>query len=341
MKEDLERRQEIKEMVRCAQLHFHYHRSQKEVAETLHLSPSKVSRLLKRAYEEGIVEVKIHVPRLPSLEMALTEKYGLRDAIVITGGEEEMIKEDLGSAAAQYFEKIAGNGAKIGISCGFTLYNLVRHLKENRFSDLTLYPLCAESSLEGSLKMVGLFSNTLVGMMAAKYRPRVTAYALPSFPVLTEGDMEEQRQAFLSRADIRQVYDGAANADIFLLGIGCIGEETPGFSLFAESYGISAQQLRSMNVVGEINYQPFNLEGELVCHPDLKGLLQRIVAIPASHLREMAKQFGKFVIAVAGGAQKLLAIRGALAGRFCNVLITDETIATALLQDDADPRMMP
>jgi len=37
------------------------------------------------------------------------------------------------------------------------------------------------------------------------------------------------------------------------------------------------------------------------------------------------------VIAVAGGRQKITAIRGALNGRFLNVLITDEDTALALV----------
>lgn len=334
MREDLEHRQEIKEMVSCVQLHFRQNRSQKEIAEILHISPSKVSRLLKKAYEEGIVEVKIHIPRIPRLEMELVQRFGLKEAIVITSGEESLLKEDLGHAGAQYFERIAGNGAKVGLSCGFTLYNLVKQLKEKKFTNLTLYPLCAESLLESSLKMVDLFSNTLVGMMAAKYRPQVTAYALPSYPFLPLDDLEQQRKFLLSRSDIKQVYEGAMSADIFLFGIGCISGETPGFALLAESYGISSEQLQVLNVVGEINYQPFDSNGALVHAPELEGVLQRLIAIPATHLQQMARQFGKFVIAVAGGKEKLQAIRGALHGGFCNVLITDEFVATHLIKEE-------
>jgi deoxyribonucleoside regulator len=270
--------------------------------------------------------------------MELVQRFNLKDVVVITSGEESLLKEDLGSAAAQYFERIAGNGAKVGLSCGFTLYNLVKQLKEKRFTHLTLYPLCADGVLESSLKMVDLFSNTLVGMMAAKYRPHVTAYALPSYPLSTLDNLEQQRKLFLSRSDIQQVYEGAMAADIFLLGIGYIGGEALGFSLLAESYGISAEQIQGMHVVGEINYQPFDAEGKLVHAPELEGLLQRLIAIPATHLQRMAQQFGKLVIAVAGGRQKVKAIQGALQGRFFNVLITDEVVATQLLHETPEHR---
>jgi DNA-binding transcriptional regulator LsrR (DeoR family) len=46
----------------------------------------------------------------------------------------------------------------------------------------------------------------------------------------------------------------------------------------------------------------------------------------------MIRHHGKLVIAVAGGRQKIPAIRGALAGKLCNVLITDEEVALALVR---------
>ena len=70
---------------------------------------------------------------------------------------------------------VASSGLRVGLSCGFTLYHTIHHLKEHRFRDLTLYPLSGESTL----RLVDLSPNTLVGMMAAKYRPHVAAYALP------------------------------------------------------------------------------------------------------------------------------------------------------------------
>ena len=49
--------------------------------------------------------------------------------------------------------------------------------------------------------------------------------------------------------------------DIALVGIGLIGEQTPGFCALAESYGVSVKRLRQLGVVGEINYQPFDARG--------------------------------------------------------------------------------
>ncbi len=50
-----------------------------------------------------------------------------------------------------------------------------------------------------------------------------------------------------------------------------------------------------------------------------------------TRLRELSAEYGKLVIAVAGGPDKREAILGAMRGRYANVLITDEETAAALL----------
>jgi deoxyribonucleoside regulator len=325
---DLDNHQEMKEMVRCVQLHFRHQKQQREIAQQLGISPSKVSRLLKRAYQEGIVRVHITLPALPRLATALIEQYGLRDVVVIPTGQPDDLKEDLGVAAARYFEKIAGDGVKVGLSCGYTLYYMIKHLREGLIKDLKIYPLSAESTL----RLVDLFPNTLVGMMAAKYRPDVTAYALHAQLIGPLEELDRERQILLNRPEIRQIYEEAHEVDVAMVGIGAVGPETPGFCSIAEYYGVSPQKLEAMKVVGEINYQPFDGKGRLVRQPALDGLTKRVIAVPAERLRDMTRQYGKLVIAVAGGCYKYEAIHGALCGKLCNVLITDEEVAQALLR---------
>jgi deoxyribonucleoside regulator len=326
---DLESYQETKEMVRCVQLYFRHQKQQREIAQQLGISPSKVSRLLKRAYEEGIVRVHINLPAIPRLAAALIDQYGLRDAVVIPAGEAADVKEDLGIAAARYFEKIAGDGVKVGLSCGYTLYYMIKHLREGLLKELKIYPLSAESTL----RLVDLFPNTLVGMMAAKYRPDVTAYALHAQLIGPLEEIERQRQVLLNRPEIRKIYEEAHEVDVAMVGIGSVGPETPGFCSIAEYYGVSPQTLKAMKVVGEINYQPFDGRGHLIKQAALENLTKRVIAVSAERLRDMTRQYGKLVIAVAGGYYKLEAIRGALRGKLCNVLITDEEVAQGLTRE--------
>src|SRR5215216_4543634 len=80
---------------------------QVDIAETLHLSQARVSRLLKRAAELGIVRTVVAVaPGVQTeIEEALEDRYGLAEAVVVdVEGTDEEIIAGLGSAGATYLE---------------------------------------------------------------------------------------------------------------------------------------------------------------------------------------------------------------------------------------------
>jgi len=318
---------ELRLLVQCLELYYRQGRSQKDIAKALGVSAATVSRLLKRAFDEGFVRVELDLPRTEALETALAQAYGLREAVVIVAGGRGDLKAELGTAAAEHFEKIARNGMKIGLSSGFTLYQTIRALRERRFRDFALYPLSGESTL----KLVDLFPNTLVGMMAAKYRPHVQAYALPVQHVLSLREIERERRRLLRDPEIRSIFEAAQNVDIALTGIGLIAENTAGFCSLAESYGVSVKRLRQLGVVGEINYQPFDADGKIVERSELRLLSHRILSVEGDRLQALARRDDRSVVAVAGGRGKIDAVRGALRGHFVNVLVTDEDCARGLL----------
>ena len=318
---------ELRQMVQCLELYYHQQKQQNEIAKALRLSSSKVSRLLKRAFDQGLIRVELDLPQNPRLAAAVVERFGLRDVVVVPTGGRGEIKEELGAAAAAYFEKVAANGINVGLSCGFTLYHTIHHLRDRRFRDITLYPLSGESTL----RLVDLFPNTLVGMMAAKYRPHVAAYALPVHHASSLAESVRERRRLVRDPEVRRIFEAAQAVDIALVGVGMIGEQTPGFCSLAESYGVSVRALKKLGVVGEINYQPFDGEGRVVDRKELRFLTGRVLSVTADRLKALSQAYGKYVIAVAGGRQKLAAIRGALKGGFMNVLVTDEDTALALV----------
>ena len=324
-----QRSPERRQLVQCLELYYRQGRSQKDIASSLGVSAATVSRLLKRAFDEGFVRVELDLPRTEALETGLVQRFGLREAVVVAAGGRGHLRGELGVAAAAYFEKVARNGMRVGLSCGFTLYETIRALRERRLRDLALYPLSGESIL----KLVDLFPNTLVGMMAAKYRPHVRAYALPVQHLVSLRQIERERRRLLRDAEVRAIYEAAQAVDIALVGVGLIGDQTPGFCSLAEAYGVSVKRLKHLGVVGEINYQPFDADGRLLDHPELRALMRRLLSVDGGRLRDLSRAPDRYVVAVAGGREKVDALRGALRGRFMNVLVTDEDAAVALLEN--------
>jgi DNA-binding transcriptional regulator LsrR (DeoR family) len=106
---------ELRQTVHCLELYYRKSQSQKDIASALGVSAATVSRLLKRAFDEGLVRVELDLPRREQLEAGLVERFGLRDAVVIAAGGRGDVKEELGTAAAAYFEKIAANAHRVGL----------------------------------------------------------------------------------------------------------------------------------------------------------------------------------------------------------------------------------
>src|SRR5512146_2767258 len=106
---------ELRQLVQCLELYYRQGRSQKDIATTLGVSAATVSRLLKRAFDEGLVRVELDLPRTQELEAVLVARSGLRDAVVVAAGGRGDVREELGVAAAAYFEKIAANGMRVGV----------------------------------------------------------------------------------------------------------------------------------------------------------------------------------------------------------------------------------
>ena len=76
---------ELAVIAEVASMYYEHDIPQNVIAEKMFFSRAKVSRLLKKAREQGIVEIIIRFPleRVVTLERTLCEVFGLKDAVVI------------------------------------------------------------------------------------------------------------------------------------------------------------------------------------------------------------------------------------------------------------------
>ena len=76
-------------LLTVANLYYLQNRTQAQIAERLRISRPHISRLLKRARQEGIVTISIRSPfeHSPALAGELVSLFPLRDAVVVPSGE--------------------------------------------------------------------------------------------------------------------------------------------------------------------------------------------------------------------------------------------------------------
>ena len=131
------RSDELRLIARVARMYHLDELKQGEIARELRMSQAGVSRLLKRAREEGIVRVAIEAPSgtFPELEERLRRRFDLSEIVIAECSEdrEEQILSRIGEAAAQYLEMTLQPGEVIGISSwSETLLRMVDHLDAGR-----------------------------------------------------------------------------------------------------------------------------------------------------------------------------------------------------------------
>jgi DNA-binding transcriptional regulator LsrR (DeoR family) len=97
--------------------------SQQEIADRLRVSRMRVTRLLQRARDEHIVEIRITTSSEPwlAMERELVARFGLRDAVVVPSDGGERLRQHLAQAAAAYLERILCDDDVLGIGSGATL----------------------------------------------------------------------------------------------------------------------------------------------------------------------------------------------------------------------------
>ena len=314
----LERAEDLRLMLRCAQLFYREHLPQMAIARRLGLSESKVSRLL-RAARDRIVHVQIKAPYLHQLELELIERFQLQDAIVVMVGEELYTQELLGEAAARYFERTMRDGAKIALCGGSSLYEFVDALfpKPRELEIYTLSMWIPEA--------MHFSEYTLAGILCAKFRPKTVAHGFQiPLPVMLK--ITEERTALLDVPVIREIYEAMLNVDFAYIGIGNLSSDSR-VAILAKYFQIDLNSVKKV-AAGSINYQVFDEEGNIVP----RNWYEKTISIPPERLREMAAHPTKRVVAVAGGIDKIKSIKAAMKGKFFDTLITDGVVARNLLE---------
>jgi DNA-binding transcriptional regulator LsrR (DeoR family) len=319
------RRDELRQIAKVAGLYYQRGMRQADIAAQMSLSQSTVSRLLKRAEQEHVVRITVSVPpgAHTELESELESRYGLKEAVVVdTVGDDEQILRDLGSAAAFYVETTLKEGDVVGISSwSASLLAMVD----------AMHPLPMSTTAE-VVQILGGVGNPAAEVHAAHLTRRLAAFTHGSgvfLPAPGVAGSAEAARLYLADPFVRAAAQRFEQVTLALVGIGAVEPSR----LLASSGNIFSKQeldvLRARGAVGDICLRFFDQHGQGVVSP----LDERVIGIRPEQLRTVARSVG-----IAGGQRKHDAIRGALAGGWINVLITDVGTAETLAAHAPDGR---
>ncbi|WP_165769477.1 sugar-binding transcriptional regulator [Arboricoccus pini] len=307
----------LEQSARAAWLYYVGGRTQDEIAAELGVSRQVVQRLVSRAVSEKLIKFRIDHPIASCLEQAarLIDRYGLVECEVVPCSAAGINPvRGIAIAGATYLERwfARPRGATIGFSTGRTLRAVAAETSPVEATQHRIFSLCGTMSRDGRaspFEVVLRFADLTGG----------ECFPMP-LPVVAS--TVEERILLQDQRPFQRLRQLAQTAGLFVLGIGTVGWGAPlhkdGFLVEAELH-----QLLTAGAVGELASWPFDAQGVLIEN----GVSERMTALGPDPLP------GRTIMGMAGGIEKVPAIRGALRGRLVNALITDELTAAALLTE--------
>jgi DNA-binding transcriptional regulator LsrR (DeoR family) len=308
-------------MVKVARMYHERGIKQAQIASELHITQARVSRLLRRSLESGIVKTVVISPAgvHTDLEDRLERKYGLGEAVVVEAGtaDEHDIAQSLGAAAAVYLETTLIGGERVGISSW----------SANLLAAATFMHPANASVVDDVVQLVGGVGEPRVQTEANRL---LTTFAtatgaepifLPAPGLLASA---AARRSLMADPAVQQVTARWSRLTTAIVGVGAL-EPSPLLRESGNGIAESDQQLlRQLGAVGDVCFRFFDESGSLI----ESELDQRVIGIQPAELMAVPRR-----IAVAGGIRKLAALRGALRGGWVNVLVTDTVAAQELVGD--------
>lgn len=314
----MSRRDDLRQIAKIADLYYNRKQRQAVISAQLGIHQSTISRLLKRAEKEGIVQVRLNYPAgfYADLEQGLEQSFGLAQAVVVDAAESpSQLLSHLGSAAAVLLSSTLKRDDVVGMSSwSASLLAMVDAMSPTRTEGVTV------------VQILGGVGNPSAELHATRLTHRA-AQLIGAQPVLLPAPgvtpSPDARKVLLDDPYVSQATALFDRLTVALVGIGAV-EPSP---LLADSGNAFSEEdrkaLQAAGAVGDICLHFFDEAGQPVRSP----LDERVIGIDLTQLRRTPR-----VVAVAGGARKTAAIHAALRSGVVDVLVTDEQVARAILE---------
>ena len=299
---------------RAAWLYYIAGNTQEAIATKLEVSRQAAQRLVALAVSEKLITFRLNHPLSHCIELAeaLRDKFTLSTCEVVPDSADNL-RTGLGIGAANYLETylVAKAPTIVAFSSGRTLRAMVEQIPS---MDQPQHKIV---SIVGNMSHYGRVGGHEVVIHLCD-RTGAAAYPVPTPVVATS---VEERQLLQTQRSFIAVKSLAEQAKVTFVGIGEIGWNAP----LHESGFINDQEITELielGAIGEIAGWAYDQQGVLL----QAGTNQRLAGVPLEQPVE------RLTIGVAGGLHKAEAILAALNGQLINGLITDESVAEAILQ---------
>lgn len=316
----MEKSDDLRLMVKIAQMYYEQNSTQAEIAQTLGIYRTSISRILKKVREQGIVSISINYNYNDNLllEQQLKSRFGLREVVVVADELSDSPESALISMAKQcgtLLNRIIEKGDVIGFSWGSAIAALVEQMDSSPMPrQVTCIPLVGGPS--GKLES-RFHVNTLVYSAALKLKGESL---LIDFPAILEKSVI--RDAIIQSQHYQTIAELWDRLDIAVFGIG--SPNISGNSTWRAFYGGEViDHFNDRNVAGDICSRFYDIQG----NPVETLISDKTITIPLDKIKA-----ARYSIGVAYSHEKISGIIGAIQGKYINCLVTTQATVKEILQ---------
>lgn len=311
----------------------------KDIARDARCNRNAVKGHLREAKRRGLISLTLRLPKKGGLSQELAEKYRLAEAVVtltpVEWGDQKSVRAALAPELVRYFERfcmrLAQRGhdrkhLRIGIDGGLTLYQAVREaiLPPLPKFEYELIPLVF-GPLEGA-KFTVSSASVVASILGSKLEELGAQVCVrDGFTVRADWNHSPEDREPVHFTIEMTSKKTVLPLDIIFVGI---GSSTAGL-LQRELQSLARSDRAELKHYGDILNLPFDREGR-----EYTSIARsRAVLLSLKDLRRLSQSPYTLVVGVAGGREKVAAIRTVLRCGYISVLITDSTTAIALAEE--------
>ncbi|HFX2466567.1 TPA: sugar-binding transcriptional regulator [Salmonella enterica subsp. enterica serovar Java] len=282
--------------------------TQEEIANKFGLSRIKVGRLLKRAKEEGIVEINVryHPVFSTQLEKQLKERFPVSRALIaLDHHDEEEQRRQVASLVSAYLNNVLKDNVVVAVGQGRNVASVAESSGVIQGRDCRF--ICGIGGTHRPGDVIN--ADHISRLLAKKFGGSSESLYAPAYV-----ENIQLKELLLQNGTIKEMLDRARKADIALVGIGDMNEESYMVKLgWFTPHEINDASL-NQGVIGDIaGYDFFNARGEHVN----TVMDNRVIGLSVEELRQIP-----CVIAIASENTKAMAIMGALRTGAIDIIAT-------------------
>jgi DNA-binding transcriptional regulator LsrR (DeoR family) len=303
---------------KIAHLYYLEDMNQDEIAGRLNINRVRVSRYLKKARENKVVEIKINYSKEShqELERLIEKKYSLKECIIIPAHENRMeILREMATTLTSLLLRVAKDGDTVGVNWGITLKEVAALMDSAKKLDITVVPIVGGI---GRIEM-GIHTNSIAKTFADVFGG--TSYVINAPAIL---DSKKTKDILMCDSNTREIFELLENMKCTVFSFSDLGPESS-----YEKFGLmdrdEIEYLKKLGAVGDVNLDFLNKQGEHIPN----RFNDRVIALPVSKIRKT-----KNVIGIACGSRKSEITLAVLRGKIVNILIIDKELADSVLSID-------